>query len=364
MPLKRKQSWQFKNDIYLTSTGTAAGPMETEGPLGSYFDKTYEELHCGEKNWELAERRLLEDAVSLCLQKANQPLSQIDLFLAGDLLNQIVTSNFFAGKNELPYLGMFSACATSMETLATGAALLDGGFAERAIAAVSSHNATAERQFRYPTEYGGQKPETATTTATGAGAALITREPSAVKITSATLGKVLNWGIKDALNLGTAMAPAAADTIAAHFTETNTSPHDYDLIVTGDLSSIGSPIVRDLLYERGFDVSGVHQDCGLMLYRPNQEVFAGGSGCASSALVAYSYLYDELVKGNARRVLMVATGALHSPTMVQQKESIPCIAHAVVFESTPSALDEDDDFARSSSRKQAQRTQEVEGGTP
>lgn len=362
MVMIRKQSWQFKNDIYLTSTGTSAGPMETNGPLGSYFDKTYEKLHCGEKNWELAERRLMEDAVSFCLQKANQELSKIDLFLAGDLLNQIVTSNFFAGKNQLPYLGMFAACATSMETLATGAALIDGGFADRAIAAVSSHNATAERQFRYPTEYGGQKPDTATSTATGSGAALITKEPSAVKITGATIGKVLNWGIKDALNLGTAMAPAAADTIAAHLTETETTVDDYDLIVTGDLSSVGSPIVRDLLYERGFDVSGVHQDCGLMLYRPNQEIFAGGSGCASSALVAYSYLFDELVRGNIKRVLMVATGALHNPIMVQQKEGIPCVAHAVVLESSEASFDGDNDSVRS--RKQTQRsTDNVKGGT-
>lgn len=332
MDLKGKQSWQFQNDIYLTSAGTSAGPMETDGPLGSYFDSTYETLYCGEKNWEMAERKLMEDAVTHCMRKVNQQLSQIDLFLAGDLLNQLVTSNFSAEKIQLPYLGMFGACSTSMETLATGAALVDGGFANQALAAVSSHNATAERQFRNPTEYGGQKPETMTSTATGAGAALISREASAVKITGATIGKVFNWGIKDAANLGTAMAPAASDTIAVHLTEFGRSANDYDLIVTGDLSGVGSPLLKDLLYERGFDITGVHQDCGLMLFRPNQPVFAGGSGCASSALVTYSYLFDELIRGNVRRILVVATGALHNPIIVQQKEGIPCIAHAVVLE--------------------------------
>ncbi|HET7522435.1 MAG TPA: stage V sporulation protein AD [Bacillales bacterium] len=332
MKIKGKQTWQFKNDIYLSSTGTSAGPREKEGPLSSYFDKTYSDLYCGEKNWERAERRLMEDAVTICLEKADKPVSQVDLFLAGDLLNQIVTSNFFAGKNQIPYLGMFGACSTSMETLAVGAALVDGGFADVALAACSSHNATAERQFRYPTEYGGQKPDTTTSTATGAGAALISREPSPIKITEATIGKVFDWGIKDPFNMGAAMAPAAADTIAAHLTQTGRSVSDYDLIVTGDLSSVGTPIVKEMLYEKGFDVSSVHQDCGLMLYRPGQKVFAGGSGCASSALVTYGYIVDELIRGNLRRVLIVATGALHSPVMVQQKEAIPGIAHGVVLE--------------------------------
>lgn len=332
MKVNENQTWQFQNDIYLSSAGTSAGPREARGPLSSYFDKTYNDLYCGEKNWELAERKLLEDAVIHCLRKADIPLSQIDLFLAGDLLNQIVTSSYFAAQNHIPYLGMFGACSTSMETLAVGAALVDGGFADQAIAACSSHNATAERQFRYPTEYGGQKPGTTTSTATGAGAGLINREPSPIKITEATIGKVFDWGVKDPFNLGAAMAPAAADTIAAHLTQTGRAVTDFDLIVTGDLSGVGTPIVKELLYERGFDISGVHQDCGLMLYRPDQNVFAGGSGCASSALVTYGYIIDELNKGNYRRVLVVATGALHSPVMVQQKEAIPGIAHGVVLE--------------------------------
>ncbi|HET7629205.1 MAG TPA: stage V sporulation protein AD [Bacillales bacterium] len=333
-----KQTWTFKNDLYLTATATTAGPLEADGPLFSYFDKTFGDLHCGEKTWELAERRLMEDAVTLCLQKAGKKESEIDLFLAGDLLNQIVTSGFFAKKNQIPFLGMFNACATSMETLAVGSALVDAGFADTALAAVSSHNATAERQFRYPTEYGGAKPPTAESTVTGAGAGLVSREASAVKIVEATIGKVFDWGVTDANDMGSAMAPAAADTIATHLQDTGRSVDEYDIIATGDLSGIGSPIVKDLLLEKDIDISGVHQDCGLMIYRPNQPVFTGGSGCACSALVTYSYIVDELRSGHIKRALIVATGCLHSPTMIQQKESIPTIAHAVVLERAGGAV--------------------------
>lgn len=332
MAIKGRQTWTFKNDIYLSSAATAVGPKEAKGPLGAYFDQTYEDLHCGEKNWELAERRLMEDAVTLCLQKAGLKESGVDLFLAGDLLNQIVTSSFYAKKTQIPFLGMFGACSTSMETLAVAAALVDAGFANRALVAVSSHNASVERQFRNPTEYGGPKPPTSESTVTGAGAGLVTKEPSSIKITEATIGKVFDWGIKDASDMGSAMAPAAADTIASHLTQTGRSVSDYDLIATGDLSGVGTPIVKELLYERGFDISAVHQDCGLMVYRPDQNVFAGGSGAGCSAIVTYGYIVDELTRGNLKRVLIVATGALHNTTMVQQKEAIPTIAHGVVLE--------------------------------
>jgi stage V sporulation protein AD len=221
-----------------------------------------------------------------------------------------------------------------MESLALGALLVDGGYANRVIAAVSSHNATAERQFRYPTEYGGQKPDTATFTVTGAGAALVSSESSDIKITAATIGKVVDLGIKDPFDMGSAMAPAAADTIAAHLKEMNVAADEYDLIATGDLSGVGAPIVKMLLKEQGIDISNNHRDCGLMIYRPDQPVFAGGSGCACSAVVTYGYILDEIRKGNLNKVLMVATGALLSPVMVQQKESIPTVAHAVVLERT------------------------------
>ncbi|WP_347549783.1 stage V sporulation protein AD [Pseudalkalibacillus hwajinpoensis] len=327
-----KQTWQFSN-VFLQSVGTAVGPKEAEGPFGNEYDVTYENLHCDQENWELAERKLLEDAITSSLIKKELTQEEVDVYVAGDLLNQIVSATYSARSNQIPFLGVFGACSTSMESLAIASSLVEGGFANRAIAAVSSHNATAERQFRYPTEYGGQKPGTATSTVTGAGAALIGRDSSNIKITAATIGKVIDWGIKDPFDMGSAMAPAAADTLAAHFNDLGVQPSEYDLIVTGDLSSVGSPIVRDLLLEKGFDITNNHNDCGLMIYRPDQkEVFAGGSGCACSAVVTYAHLIELLKKGMYNKILITATGCLHSPVMVQQKESMPAIAHSVVFE--------------------------------
>ncbi|MYL63304.1 stage V sporulation protein AD [Bacillus hwajinpoensis] len=327
-----KQTWEFST-VFLQSVGTAVGPKEAEGPFGDSFDVTYSNLHCDQDNWELAERKLLEDAVESCLSKKELTHNDVDIFVAGDLLNQIVSATYTARTNQIPFLGVFGACSTSMESLAIASSLVEGGFANKAIAGVSSHNATAERQFRYPTEYGGQKPGTATSTVTGAGAALISQEPSDIRISAATIGRVVDWGIKDPFDMGSAMAPAAADTLATHFADLNIEPSAYDLIVTGDLSAVGAPIVRDLLSEKGFDITNNHNDCGLMIYRPDQkEVFAGGSGCACSAVVTYGHLIDLLKKGNYNKILVTATGCLHSPVMVQQKESMPAIAHAVVFE--------------------------------
>ena len=326
-----KQTWMYENPVYLNATGTTVGPREGEGPLADSFDKSYDELHCNEDNWELAERKLMEEAVETCLEKGGLSKDQIDLFLAGDLLNQNVTSNYVARSLSIPFLCMFGACSTSMETLAVGSALVDGGFAKNAVAAVSSHNATAERQFRYPTEYGGQKPKTATFTVTGSGAALISRQKSDIRIECATIGKVMDYGTKDPFDMGSAMAPAAYDTIKTHFEDTGREPEHYDLIATGDLSSVGSPILKDMLKEDNYNIDAVHNDCGLMVYNSDQEVFAGGSGCACSAVVTYGHLIQSIKSGRYNKILVVATGALMSPTMVQQKESIPTIAHGVVL---------------------------------
>ncbi|MGF9962983.1 stage V sporulation protein AD [Bacillus rhizoplanae] len=332
MRLTGKQTWVFQNDVYVNATGTAVGPEEAEGPLGDSFDITYDDLHCGEESWELAERRLMRDSIQQVLRKETLQASDIDFFLAGDLLNQTVTANYVARELSIPFLGMFGACSTSMETLAVGAAFIDGGFANRVLATVSSHNATAERQFRYPTEYGGQKPTTATFTVTGAGTALISRERSSIKVTSATIGKVQDLGITDPFDMGSAMAPAAAHTIQQHFEDLKRSAADYDLIVTGDLSAVGTPITRQLLLDEGYDIGNVYNDCGLMIYRDDQQVFAGGSGCACSAVVTYGHLMKEMRKGNLQRIFVVATGALLNPIMIQQKETIPTIAHGIVFE--------------------------------
>ncbi|MCY9383125.1 stage V sporulation protein AD [Bacillus inaquosorum] len=332
MKLTGKQTWVFENPLFVNSAGTAAGPKEKDGPLGSLYDKTYDEMHCNQKSWEMAERQLMEDAVNAALQKSNLKKDEIDLLLAGDLLNQNVTANYVARHLKIPFLCMFGACSTSMETVAVASALVDGGFAKRALAATSSHNATAERQFRYPTEYGGQKPDTATSTVTGSGAVVISQTPGDIQITSATVGKVSDLGITDPFDMGSAMAPAAADTIKQHFKDLNRTADDYDLILTGDLSGVGSPIVKDILKEDGYPVGTKHDDCGLLVYTPDQQVFAGGSGCACSAVVTYSHIFKQLREGKLNRVFVVATGALLSPTMVQQKETIPTIAHGVVFE--------------------------------
>ncbi|WP_027407664.1 stage V sporulation protein AD [Anoxybacteroides tepidamans] len=331
MRLAGKQTWVF-DDVYLQATGTAVGPFEANGPLGEEFDVVHHDLYCGEKTWELAERRLMKEAIDVCLQKGNVTANDIDFFLAGDLLNQNVTANYTARDLPIPFLCMFGACSTSMETLAVGSALVDGGFARQVLTATSSHNATAERQFRYPTELGVQKPKSATFTVTGAGAALITRKKSRFRITSATVGRVIDAGLKNPLDMGSAMAPAAAHTIEQHFLDLGRSPADYDLIVTGDLSRVGSVIVKELLMEAGYDVTVNYNDCGLMVYRPDQATFAGGSGCACCAVVTYGHLLKEMEKGTFRNMLVVATGALLSPTMMQQKQSIPAIAHGVVIE--------------------------------
>ncbi|MCA0970285.1 stage V sporulation protein AD [Halobacillus litoralis] len=326
-----KQTWVYDNPVYIQASATAVGPLEGEGPLKDYFDHVYDDLHCNEDNWELAERALMVDSVHRCLQKAGVDESNVDLLLAGDLLNQNVTGNYVARQLGIPLLGMFGACSTSMETLATASALVSSGYAKQAMVAVSSHNATAERQFRYPTEYGGQKPQTATFTVTGSGAALVSTKPSEIRVEAATIGKVLDYKLKDPFDLGSAMAPAAWSTIKTHLEDMGRVPSDYDLIATGDLSAVGTPILRDLLKQDGLDVSEVHNDCGLMVYHSDQPVFSGGSGCACSAVVTYSKLIEELKNGTYNRILVVATGALMSPTMVQQKETIPGIAHAVVL---------------------------------
>lgn len=326
------QTLQFKNDIYIGSTATVVGPKEAAGPLKVSFDKSYQELYCGEATWELAERKLMSEAIDICLQKANKKNAEIDFFLGGDLLNQNITASFVAREKEIPFFGLFNACSTSMESLILAAVLIDGDFAEHVITAVSSHFATAERQFRYPTEFGGQKPQTAMYTVTGSGAAYVCKKKSKIKLVAATVGKVIDLGVTSPFNMGAAMAPAAASTIKTHLEDLKRTPKDYDAIVTGDLSSVGTPILKSMLLEEGVDITKVHQDCGSLIYSSDQNVFSGGSGCACSAVVTFGHLFNKMKQGMLRRILVVATGALFNPLMIQQKQSIPGIAHAVSFE--------------------------------
>ncbi|OIJ15930.1 stage V sporulation protein AD [Anaerobacillus arseniciselenatis] len=328
----RSQTMQFNNGIYVQSSASVVGPKEAEGPLKGCFDKSYDNLYCGEATWELAERKLMSEAIELCLQKANKKNEEIDFFLGGDLLNQNITASYVAREKEIPFFGLFNACSTSMEALTLASVLLDGGFAEHVVTAVSSHFATAERQFRYPTEFGGQKPSTAMYTVTGSGAAYVSKKKSKIRVESATVGKVVDLGVTSPFNMGAAMAPAAVQTIKTHLQDLRRKPEDYDAIVTGDLSRVGTPILKSLLFEEGIDIYNNHHDCGILIYSADQKVFSGGSGCACSAVVTFSRLFDELKKGELRRIFVVATGALLNPLMIQQNESIPCIAHGVSFQ--------------------------------
>ncbi len=327
-----RQTWQFAEDVRIQASAAVVGPKEGAGPLGALYDKVYDDLYAGQDSWEDAERQLMEDAIRLAIQKSGLSEAQIDLILAGDLLNQNITASFTAESFQFPLIGMYGACSTSMLTLANAAALVNAEYANYVIAACSSHNATAERQYRYPTEYGGQKPPSAQWTVTGAGAAVVGRGGDGPRVTHATVGKVIDMGIKDPFDMGAAMAPAAVSTLVTHFRDLDRRPQDYDLIVTGDLAAIGYAIAKELLESEGYEMDRVYNDCGLMIYSPDQDVFAGASGCASSAAVTYSYIVQQLQSGALGRVLVCATGALLSPVSYQQGHSIPCIAHAVVLE--------------------------------
>lgn len=322
----------FQN-VYVTSRGTAVGPLEKDGPLGDLFDKSYENHYCSETSFEKAERMLVYDAVDAALRKAGLKVDDIGLLVGGDLINQLTSSHYFARDLAVPFIGMYGACSNSSLVIGQGAIWVEHGLADHVISFTSSHAATAERQFRYPNEYGIQKKETTTYTVTGAGAAILSRKPSAIKVTAFTPGKIIDWDHKDANDMGLAMAPAAFDTLQTHFKDTKRSFEDYDMIVTGDLSKIGFSFLTDLLVQENYDIQNRLHDCGLMMYNfDEQEVFCGGSGCACSMCVSMTKLLNMLEEGKMKRILVLATGALLSPVAIQQKESIPCIAHGIVYE--------------------------------
>ncbi|KAB3531488.1 stage V sporulation protein AD [Alkaliphilus serpentinus] len=331
--LKGHQTWIFENRPVLHSCAAIGGPFEAAGPLSADFDLLHEDIWLGQNSFEKAEKRFLEEACEFAIRKGGLKKEDINVFLSGDLMNQIISSSFAARTIGVPFLGLFGACSSSMESLAVASALVNGKFAKYALAAASSHNAAAEKQFRYPTEYGAQKPPTAQWTVTGAGAAVVTDSGDGPYITSATVGRVVDMGISDPFNMGGAMAPAAVDTIQAHFRDLNRGLDYYDMIATGDLGKVGHRIATDLLTEHGLKINeDIFTDCGLLIYGDNKQVFAGGSGCACSATVTYGHIMNRVKKGELKKILIVATGALLSPMSYQQKESIPCIAHAVSIE--------------------------------
>lgn len=306
------------------------GKREGEGPLARYFDAIFDDTTLGEKTWEKAESALQREAFSRALNHAQFTPSDINYLFCGDLLNQCAASTFGLREFQIPLFGQFGACSTMAQTLAMAAVFVDSGAADLCAAVTSSHFCTAERQFRLPLEYGGQRPPAAQWTATASGAAIVGRGGSGVKVAAVCGGRMMDLGVTDANNMGAAMAPAAADTLLHFFADTKTAPEDYDLIVTGDLSQVGSDLLHQLLEREGMPLGSRHADCGLMLYdRKRQDVHAGGSGCGCSAAVLCGYLLGKLERKELKSLLFLGTGALMSTTTSQQGESIPGIAHLV-----------------------------------
>lgn len=323
---------QYKN-VYLNDCVSLAGPIESKGPLGKYFDKCYSDMRNSSKTFELGEIKMHRDSINFLLKKLNKKKDEIDIHIAGDLLNQIASSNFTSSTLSIPFIGVFAACSTFTLSLALAATLIDSKKANNALVSTSSNNCTAERQFRQPVEYGGPKKKTATFTVTGSVASYLSRKKGIIKVTSSTIGRVIDYNIKDVYNMGAVMAPAAADTIYRHLTNTNTKPSDYDLILTGDLGRYGKDILKEYMkIEYNMTLDNLDDSACMIYDLERQKVNAGGSGPACIALVFASYIKKLMLEKSLRRVLLVATGALLSQTTANEKLTIPAISHAVSLE--------------------------------
>ncbi len=328
-----QQSIQFEKGPHIISAASIVGKKEGEGPLGKHFDLICEDPMFGEENWEKAESTLQKEAVQTALGKAKLLPMQIRYLFGGDLLGQLIATSFGIADFQIPMFGLYGACSTCGESLTLAAMAVAGGFADYAAAVTSSHFASAEKQFRFPLEYGNQRPLAATWTVTGSGAFILAPQGGRVRVSGATPGKVVDFGVKDSLNMGACMAPAACDTIYQNLMDFNRQPEDYDKIVTGDLGYVGRMILLDLMKEKGFDISKVHMDCGIEIYdQDTQDTHAGGSGCGCSAVTLASYFLPKLEKGSLKRILFVPTGALLSTVSFNEGQSVPGIAHGVVLE--------------------------------
>lgn len=328
-----QRTLQLENRPFLLAHAAAVGKKEGEGPLGAQFDFVTEDDRMGQKSWELAESELQKTAIETALNKAGLQKSDLDLILAGDLLNQCIGSFLASMQSDVPYLGQYGACSTMAQGLALGACLVEGGAARRLVASASSHFCSAERQYRFPLAYGGQRTPTAQWTATAAGAAVLGGQGSGhIRITHALFGKMVEMGVKDANNMGAAMAPAAYDTLSTLLADLGAQPKDFDCIVTGDLGHVGADILLTLLREDKIDLSPVYSDCGSLLFGDGQDAHAGGSGCGCSAAVLCGPLLRDMQSGKIRRLVFAGTGAMMSPTSVQQGQPIAGICHAVVIE--------------------------------
>ncbi len=325
-----KQTVIFEKPPVILGTGTAAGKKEGEGPIGKFFDVVAEDNVLGAETWEKAESKFAGRAASEAFKNSGIQKEQIEYLFGGDLLNQCTGTSYGIRDLNIPFIGLYGACSTMALGLSMAAAFIDGGYADYTAAITSSHFCSAEKQFRFPLEYGGQRPPSSQWTVTGSACAILGATGDGPRIDCITNGKIVDKGITDANNMGAAMAPAAADTILTHFQDTGRTSEDYDLIVTGDLGSIGRSVVIDFLKDEGVDLSKNYNDCGLIIFNADaQDIHAGGSGCACAGLTFCGYLYKLMKKRELNHVLLVATGALQSPLSVQQGESMPGIAHAV-----------------------------------
>ena len=335
--MEKNRTIFFSKKPKIVSFASVAGKKEGEGPLGLLFDMIGEDDMFGAATWEEAESSLQKDSVYLALGKAKLKPEDMKYIFAGDLLGQSIATSFGLMSYNIPLLGVYGACSTCGESISLGAMAVSGGFAENVICVTSSHFASAEKEFRFPLAYGNQRPLSASWTVTGSGAFVLSSEmgeSARAVITGITTGKVVDFGLKDSMNMGACMAPAAASTIEQHFIDWNRQPDDYDKIITGDLGSVGQKVLLDLLRERGFDISEKHIDCGIEIYdAESQDTHAGGSGCGCAAVTLSAYILKNLEEKNWNRVLFVPTGALLSKTSFNEGQTVPGIAHAVVLES-------------------------------
>lgn len=325
-----RQSFSLANPPVITAWASVAGKKESEGPLAHTFDIKNRDTYFGQKTWEQAEKYMQQQALKKLAEKAGMAQTDFDLVFSGDLLNQCIGSSFTLRNLGIPHLGLYGACSTMAESLLMASMAVGGGFADKVVAMTSSHFASSERQYRFPLGYGGQRTPTAQWTVTGSGAALVRSEGKGPRITACTIGTVTDLGIKDANNMGAAMAPAAYSTIRAHFEDMKTAPEDFDLIVTGDLGQLGKEMLLELAKREGVSLGGKLTDCGTMVFdNTKQDVHAGGSGCGCSAITLCGYLLGQLSTGKLKKILFCGTGALLSPTSTQQGLPIPGVCHAV-----------------------------------
>lgn len=334
-----RASVRLERPVYILNSASIVGTKEGQGPLGLLFDKVGRDDMFGCKTWEEAESTLQKEAVGLALEKAGLRPEDISYIFAGDLLGQSMATSFGISSYQIPLLGVYGACSTCGESLALGAMSIAGGFADKVVCVTSSHFASAEKEFRFPLDYGSQRPLSATWTVTGSGAFVLTDEPEGggrkarARISAMTVGKVVDYGLKDSMNMGACMAPAAASTLEQHFTDFAGQPEEYDKIITGDLGKVGQRVLIDLLRKKGIDISDQHMDCGLEIYdAASQDTHAGGSGCGCSAVTLSAYILKQLEEGNWKKVLFMPTGALLSKTSFNEGMSVPGIAHGIVIE--------------------------------